>query len=330
MEACREQPSEPTPPQGNSDFLDSRPAADLGLRQDPSRSAMEPLSIGTVAYIVFLCALWGGNMVAMKVGLRGVPPLSSAGFRFLLGSLTLLACAHIRRASLVVPGGMWPHLLALAALFVLQHSVFYLGLNLTSASRSVVFLFTQPVFTVLLAHIFVSGERATLDRLVGVALAVFGLVVSFGDGLRGGSWSTVLGDAMVTVGAVCWAAQNVYMKRLFHRADPLVLTFYQMACALPCFFALSFLLEPRLIRHMDALVVLAFLYHSVLIAGLTFLAWTALLRRHRVGPISAFTFLTPLFGVFLGWLFLGDPATPALLVGLSLVAAGIALVNRPA
>jgi drug/metabolite transporter (DMT)-like permease len=54
------------------------------------------------------------------------------------------------------------------------------------------------------------------------------------------------------------------------------------------------------------------------------------MSRHQIGQLSAFIFLTPLFGVFLSWLLLGDPVTVGLVAGLVLVAAGIALVNRPA
>jgi drug/metabolite transporter (DMT)-like permease len=80
----------------------------------------------------------------------------------------------------------------------------------------------------------------------------------------------------------------------------------------------------------DTKIVLAFVYQGSIIAGLTFVAWTALMRRHQLGQLSAFIFLTPLFGVFLSWLLLGDPITLPLVAGLVLVASGIALVNRTA
>lgn len=287
-------------------------------------------SPATVLYILSLCALWGGNMVAMKVGLRGVPPLSAAGFRFLLASLSVLTFALLRRVRLRVDRGLWPHLLALGALFVLQHSVFFLGLRLTSASRSAVFLFTQPVFTVLLAHVLVPGEHLTPARARGILLSLAGLLVVFGERLSGGTSTTLLGDGLVTASAVAWAVQSVYMKHLIVRVNAFVLTLYQMVIALPWFFLGNRLFEPRLVHVVDARIALAFLYQGSIIAGLTFVAWTALMRRHQIGQLSAFIFLTPLFGVFLSWLLLGDPLTLGLIAGLALVAAGIALVNRPA
>lgn len=281
-------------------------------------------------FIVFLCTLWGGNMVAMKIGLQGVPPMATAGFRFLLASISIVLFALIRRVSLRVERGLWPHLLALGALFVVQHGVFFLGLNLTSASRSAVFMFTQPVYTVLLAHLLVPGERLTPARAGGILLSFMGLLVVFGERLGGGNWGTLLGDALVTVAAVGWALQSIYMKHLLSRSDPFVLTLYQMVVALPWFFLANWLFEPRLVYFVDARIAFAFLYHGSLIAGLTFVAWTTLLRRLQVGQLSAFIFLTPISGVLLSRIFLGDPITPGLVAGLILVAAGIAVVIRPA
>ncbi len=288
-----------------------------------------PLSPGTVVYLVFLCALWGGNMVAMKVGLQGVSPAAAAGFRFLLASISVLLFAVIRRAPLSVDRGLWPHLLALAALFVAQHGSFFIGLNLTSASRASVFMFTQPVYTVLLAHFLVPGERLTPTRAGGILISLAGLLVVFGERLAGGSWTMLMGDGLVTAAAMGWALQSIYMKFLVYRTDPFVLTLYQMALGFPCFFVANRLFESRLVHSVDARIVLAFLYQGSIIAGITFVAWTALMRRHQIGQLSAFIFLTPLFGVLLSWLFLGDPITPPLVAGLVLVAGGIALINRP-
>jgi drug/metabolite transporter (DMT)-like permease len=296
----------------------------------PPAPGNAPLSAGTVAFVVVVCALWGGNVVAMKAGLRGVPPLASAAFRFVLASLTLVVVARWQRIPLRVPPGLAPHLFALGGLFLFQHAALFLGLSLTSASRSTVLIFTQPVFTVILAHYLLPGERLTPQRMAGTLAAFSGLLIIFGEGFGRGSWQTMTGDLLVTGNAAGWALQSIYTKRLLHRADPLLLTLSQTLLGAPCFLAASLLAEPALYVVVDTGIVIAFLYHGVLIAGVTWVAWTELLRRHQVGHLSAFTFLTPIFGVSLSRLILGDPLTAPLVIGLGVVAAGIALVNRPA
>ena len=63
--------------------------------------------------------------------------------------------------------------------------------------------------------------------------------------------------------------------------------------------------------------------------GLTYSAWFALIVKFSANRLSAFTFLTPLFGVAAGHLVLGEPLTPAFAVAVALVAGGLILVNRP-
>jgi len=85
-------------------------------------------------------------------------------------------------------------------------------------------MFTQPVYTVLLAHFLVPGERLTPARAGGILLSLAGLLAVFGERLAGGSWTMLLGDGLVTAAAVGWALQSVYMKLIIYRTDPFVLS----------------------------------------------------------------------------------------------------------
>ena len=76
-------------------------------------------------------------------------------------------------------------------------------------------------------------------------------------------------------------------------------------------------------------VALGSLVYQTLVVSFTFSAWFALIVRYSASRLSAFTFLTPLFGVAAGHLVLGDPLTPGFALAVVLVAAGLILVNRP-
>ncbi len=98
--------------------------------------------------------------------------------------------------------------------FSFQHAALFLGLNLTSASRSTVLIFTQPVFTVVLAHYLVPGEALSVRRAAGTLVAFAGLVVVFSEGFDRGGWQTLTGNLLVTGNAVGWALQSIYTSRL--------------------------------------------------------------------------------------------------------------------
>jgi drug/metabolite transporter (DMT)-like permease len=73
----------------------------------------------------------------------------------------------------------------------------------------------------------------------------------------------------------------------------------------------------------------ALAYQTVWVVSVTFVLWLVLISRYSASRLSAFTFLTPIFGVLAGHLVLGDPLTPAFVAAVALVAGGLVLVNRP-
>jgi len=268
-------------------------------------------------------------MVAIKVGLSGAPPFSAAGIRFALASLTILFVARIRGKGLSLHDGSRRPVLLLGLLLVVQHGLFNLGLNLTTASRAAVFLYTQPVFVAILAHRYIAEDRLDRTKLLGIGLSFLGLIVVFAERLQAHDPWVLFGNGLILLSAVCWAIQTIYQKDLLAFIDPSALVLYQMVVAFPIFFLLSLLFEPTPIIVLNGKIVLAFFYQGVIAAGLTFVAFTALLKRHSASLLSTFIFLAPIFGVLLGHLLLDDPLTSYLWLGLSLVAAGIFIVNRP-
>jgi drug/metabolite transporter (DMT)-like permease len=78
----------------------------------------------------------------------------------------------------------------------------------------------------------------------------------------------------------------------------------------------------------SALAIAAVAYQALYVVPVTFVIWFALIVRYSAGRLSAFTFLTPLFGVAAGYFVLGDPLTPSFLVAVALVTIGLILVNR--
>ena len=287
------------------------------------------LDLRTVALLACFCLVWGGAMVAIKVGLSGAPPFSAAGIRFALASLTILLLTVVRGKGLALGGSSRRPVLLLGLLLVVQHGLFNLGINLTTASRAAVFLYIQPVFVAILAHLFILGDRLERTKMLGIGLSLLGLLVAFAERLHASGPHGLLGDSLVLLSSLCWAIGTIYQKDLLTFTEPSALVFYQMVVAFPLFFLLSLLFEPSLIITLNGKIVLAFFYQGVIAAGLTFAAFAALLKRHSASFLSSFIFLAPIFGVLLGHLLLQDPLTAYLGLGLGLVAVGIFIVNRP-
>lgn len=282
-----------------------------------------------MALMVVLCAAWGLQQVAIKVANAGISPVWQASLRSIGAAALVWAWASYKGIRLFGRDGTLGAGLLSAALFAGEFAFIYWGLNYTAASRGVVFLYTAPFMIALGAHWFLPGERLRPLQWLGLACAFAGVLAAFGESLGLPTKSQFLGDAMLFVAAVLWAATTLVIKgSVLAKVSPAKTLFYQLAgSALALPFVSMALGEPGVIA-LTPLVLASLAYQTVLVAFASYLAWFWLVATYPAGRLAAFSFLTPIFGVLAGALLLGERISPALGAALGLVAFGIWLVNR--
>jgi drug/metabolite transporter (DMT)-like permease len=283
-----------------------------------------------VVLLTVLCLIWGGNMVSIKVSNQGVAPILAAAIRSLVASLLLWLYALALRERVFLPRGFVKHGTALGLLFGMEVLFLFWGIKFTDASRAVIFLYTQPLWTLLLAHLFLHDERLGLSKSAGVIIALVGLCLVFGSRPVELAPSHWVGDLMEVAAGFLWAATTVYIKRFIGNTS---ITHYQtlfsqLFYSIPVLVLGSLLFEWGLPVSLSGPVIAALFYQSVIGAFASYLAWFWLLHRFQAGPLSSFTFLAPIFGVILSGIFLHEQLTAFLGIGLVMVTGGIYLVNR--
>jgi drug/metabolite transporter (DMT)-like permease len=289
------------------------------------RSAIDPAA---AALLVVLCLVWGVGQVAIKVGNEGISPLWHAAIRSGGSALLLWGWSAWRGVPLWRHEGPGLYGVTIAALFALEFVCVYWGFMFTTASRGVLFIYSTPFFVALGAHWLFPGERLHGAKVVGLVLAFAGLAVAFADGLRLPTRREVLGDVLQLAGAVLWAATTLIIKARGQAVSAHRTLFYQLAGSAVLLGALAMGSGEPGVTRLTGLVAAAVSYQVVIHAFASYLAWFWLLTRYPASHLHAYTFWTPLFGVLAGWLLLGDPMTPALVLAMACVAAGIYLVNR--
>lgn len=284
-----------------------------------------------MATMLILCASWGLQQVAIKVANAGISPLFQAGIRSIGATvLVWLWAAHRGVRLFERDGSLVPGLIA-AVLFAGEFAFVYWGLTFTSASRSVILLYTAPFFIALGAHFLLPGERLRPLQWAGLAFAFIGVVAAFADGLRAPSPRELIGDAMVLLAALFWAATMLVIKgSRLATISPAKTLFYQLAGSALVLPLLSVALgEPGIVAP-TPLVLACLAYQTAVVAFGSYLAWFWLVTRYPAGRLASFSFLTPLFGMLAGGLLLSERITGALATAMLMVAIGIWLVNRPA
>ena len=286
------------------------------------------LDATAMVVMTILCACWGFQQVAVKVANGGVSPVFQAGLRSAVATVLMTGWAVWRGLPLFRRDGtMLPGLIA-GLLFAGEFALMYGGLTLTTASRSVVFMYTSPFVVAVGVHFFVPGERLRRRQVAGLACAFVGILAAFGDGLRLPTPGQLAGDLMILGAAVLWGATTVVIKASrLARASPTKTLLYQLATSAVTLPLLSLAMgEPGFVK-VTGLVAASLAYQILVVACVSYLTWFWLVASYPAGRLTAFSFLTPLFGMLAGGLLLADPITPALVAALVLVAAGIYLVN---
>jgi len=288
------------------------------------RTPVDGFALGVM---VLLTALWGFQQVTVKWIAADVPLVMQAALRSIIATLLLLGWARLRGVALFGADGTGRAGIAAGLLFAGEFVFIYAGLAHTNASRMSVFIYLAPPLTALGLHWFVPSERLSLRQWTGVMLAFAGIVAAFAEGFgRGGA--TWLGDLCGVIAAALWAATTVVIRATrLSRATATKTLFYQLgvsALALPL---ASMLLGEKGIGAVTPLVAASLAYQGAIVAFASYLAWFWLLTRYRAAPLAVLSFLTPMFGVLSGAVFLSEPISGAFLAAALCVAAGIVLVN---
>lgn len=292
-------------------------------------SAGRSLSPGAVALMLMLCLSWGFNQIAVKLALPDIPPMLQATIRSVGALPVLLLIARLRGVKIFVADGTLGAGLFAGVLFAFEFVLIYRGLLLTSASRAVVFLYTAPFFVALGSYQFL-GERLRASQWGGLGLSFTGVALAIGIPQANVDANVLLGDLMIVGGGALWAATTLVAKgTALRNAAPEKALGYQVALSIPILGLAAWFFGETLTRVPGALVTSLMVYQAVWVVGLTFLLWFSLVQTYSASKLSAFSFITPLFGVVASYFIMHDTLTLAFAAAAILVIAGLYLVNRP-
>jgi drug/metabolite transporter (DMT)-like permease len=292
-----------------------------------SRKPLDGLAMGLMC---LLCATWGMQQVAIKAAASDLHPVLQNGLRSVIAAVLILGLMGLRGERLSLSDSRLPAGLSAGLLFAGEFVCVALGLTYTSASHMAVFLYTAPVFGALGLHFFVPGEHLSPRQWLGVLLAFFGIAFAFSNGLAGGgaSHDMLIGDALGVLGGLLWAgATLVVRKTSLSEAPPTLTLLYQLLVTAALQLGIATFNGQWAAVHMSGIAWTSLIFQRVIVAFASYLAWYWLLRKYLASRLSAFSFLTPLFGVSFGVLLLSDPLDPRFIAGAVLVFAGLVLVN---
>src|SRR6184192_2967763 len=279
-----------------------------------------------------LCAVWSSTWLAIKIGLRDLPPISFVVIRFLIAIIVLLAVSIGRTRLLPLRRNDYAVLAITGVLmFAVNYTLLFWGELHVSSGLAAVLQATIPIFGMIFAHLMLPDEPLRLQKLVGALLALGGVTIICERLLGFSGLMAFWGGLGIVFGAAGAAFSNVLLKARVIQLAPAMIAAWQMIFGVVPLLVTGFIVEGSPLHfHWSGLSIFCLLYLAVIGSALTFLLLYWLLPRMTVARLQAISLITPPGAVMLGWAIGGETFSLLSLVGACFVLAGVWMIFRRA
>ena len=294
----------------------------------------EPVNISrhmtpaTWALLVLLAAIWGCTFPFSEIALRDMPPLTIVLGRVGIAAIGLLVWLRIRGIELPKDAGLW---LAFAGMGFLNNFVPFnlitLGQTQITGSLASILNGTTPIFTVVLAHFLTVDEKLSAGRFIGVGCGLAGVAVLIGSDALGGATDNVWGQALVVAAAMSYAFAGIFGRR-FAKINPAVAATGQLTTSAIMMLPVALYVDqPWLMSTPQWSSLAAVTALALLSTSVAYILYFHILSVAGATNLLLVTFLIPVTAVMLGTTFLGEVLLPSHIIGMAVIALGLAAID---
>jgi len=274
--------------------------------------------------------IWGSSFLFIKIGGESLGPFTLVSLRLIFGALLLGAVVIASRESLPRDPRVIGHLAVLGVLSVfLPFSLITWGETHIDSGLASILNSTTPLFTIVVAGLFLADEPITLNRVIGLLVGFGGVVLVTSQSLAGRSDSlALLGELAVAAAAVSYSIGAVYARLHARGLRPMTVGLSQTLFGLVYAVIPALLLEHPLGAGIEPQALFAVAWLGLLGTGVAYLIFFRLLAKWGATRTQLVTYLLPPVGVALGVIVLGEQIDAQIVAGTALIIGGVAIVSR--
>ena len=282
---------------------------------------------GHLIALATIC-VWGSTFIFSKTLLDVFTPVQIMLLRFFV-AYAVLWCMYPKTEKTTARDNLGIFFMSLFA-----DTVYFLcennALRYTLASNVSILVASAPIWTAVLAHFFIKGNKlrkntvyGSLIALVGVALVVFNgtVVLKFNP----------FGDMLSMAAAICWALYSVMITHYVHRFSSFFLmrrmTFFAILTTLPLAFFMGELNMP-LYEFADPHKLFCIAFLGIFVSGISYVTWNIATRRLGIVKVNTYIYVNPFVTLVTGALFLHEPITLMSVIGALLIICGVIIGVR--
>lgn len=278
----------------------------------------------TYGLVFLITAIWGLNVVFLKVLVENLPPQTMTAFRIMIAGITAIIIVYFAKSLRALSVREWLYT-AFGMIFgvILHHLTLALGLMTTAASTGSLILSLVPLATAVLAVIFL-GEQLTKMRVLGFILALAGVFF-----IQGGSFSGLKlsqGELLLFTSMFAQAISFIFIKKATVTLDSKAVTAIMNLAGSVGLLLIAFIAEPDGLSNMTSasLGVYIVLFTSGIVAtGIGHMVFNSAIQKIGASKTAIFNNFVPFFGVLFSVIFLNEMIEPAQLIGFVFIVAGV-------
>ncbi len=279
------------------------------------------------SFLIVFSILLGLNQVCVKLVNVGMHPVFQVALRSTLAIIPILLYCYFTKKKIIISDGSFIPGVIAGILFAVEFIFLFTALDYSTVTRVSLIFYTMPVWLTISAHFLIDNDKLSLKKIIGLALAVFGLILAIYEPSGEYNEKQFFGDLYSLLASFCWAAIAIMLKTTrLNKSIPETQLLYQLIVSGIILLPISFLFND-FIRDMNISLVLIFLFQVTIIMCLGFIGWLWVMSRYSASSTSSFAFLTPIFGVLFGWLIMDDNINLQIYFSLFLTCMGIYMIN---
>lgn len=291
-----------------------------------------------IILLAILCTfLWGSAYPAIKLGYEvfGINSDDSylklifAGYRFLIAGIILIIIQKLMGKS-IMPKSLrdFKSFMLLGFMYTLMQYVFlYIGMTNTTGVKSSILGSLSSFINIFLVHFIYKDDKLSLKKITGCIIGFLSIVVlNFETGTINGAFK-LMGDGLLILSALMGSVGSIYNKNLVKNNDVFVTTGWQLIFGSLMLIIIGKSAGGNLVIVSAESGIL--LLYMALLSSVALVIWSTLYKYNKVGNITMYNFLTPIFGAILSAFLLGESIFEVKsLIALALACTGIWIVNR--
>ena len=280
--------------------------------------------------LIGLSALLGINHVVIKVVNSGLNPIFFAGLRSVIAFVFLIIYFKFTNKKLQFSKDTIVISVLAGVVFALEFLFLFLALDYTSVTRNSILYYSMPIWITAFGHFFLPNEKLNFFKAVGLVSAFAGVALAISDNKEPLSIHNLqfIGDFMAIMAAILWAL-IIYLAKgtKFKKVHPEMQLAWMLLVSGPILLIAS-MFSGELVREFQVIHLWGLLFQSIVVAAGGFLFWLWLVSVYPASSVASFSFLSPIFTIFFGWLLLNESLNFSFFIASSLVIFGLLCINK--